>query len=118
MRQVLAGLDFVPVIPLWLLGTLGVLALAALLPALLRIETGADGKRRLVPARGALLRLAAFAALALALANPRLVEETRIAERTAVVPTITGTAWITGFASYVVDPTDPFPEGYTVGDLW
>ena len=77
MRQVLAGVDFVPVIPLWLLATLCVLALAALLPALLRIETGADGKRRLVPARGALLRLAAFAALTLALANPRLVEETR-----------------------------------------
>ena len=48
----------------------------------------------------------------------RLIEETRVGERTAVVPTITGTAWITGFASYVVDPTDPFPEGYTVGDLW
>jgi proline racemase len=48
----------------------------------------------------------------------RLVEETSVGERTAVVPTITGTAWITGFASYVVDPTDPFPEGYTVGDLW
>ena len=29
-----------------------------------------------------------------------------------------GPGWITGFASYVVDPTDPFPEGYTVGDLW
>jgi proline racemase len=38
--------------------------------------------------------------------------------RTAVVPTITGTAWITGFASYVVDPEDPFPNGYTVGDIW
>ena len=48
----------------------------------------------------------------------RLVEETRVGERTAVIPTITGTAWITGFASYVLDPTDPFPEGYTVGDLW
>ena len=48
----------------------------------------------------------------------RLVEETRIGDRTAVVPTITGTAWITGFASYVVDPTDPFPEGFTVGDIW
>jgi proline racemase len=48
----------------------------------------------------------------------RLLEETRVGERTAVLPTITGTAWITGFASYVVDPTDPFPEGYTVGDLW
>ena len=36
----------------------------------------------------------------------------------AIVPTITGQAWITGFASYVVDPTDPFPDGFTVGDIW
>jgi len=48
----------------------------------------------------------------------RLLEETRVGDRPAVVPQITGTAWITGFASYVVDPTDPFPEGYTVGDIW
>jgi proline racemase len=48
----------------------------------------------------------------------RLVEETTIGEYRAAVPTITGQAWITGFASYVVDPTDPFPDGYTVGDIW
>ena len=48
----------------------------------------------------------------------RLLEETQVGPYRAVVPTITGTAWITGFASYVVDPGDPFPEGYTVGDLW
>ena len=48
----------------------------------------------------------------------RLLEETQVGPYRAVVPTITGTAWITGFASYVVDPSDPYPEGYTVGDLW
>ena len=48
----------------------------------------------------------------------RLVEATTIGARSAVVPTITGTAWITAFSSYVVDPTDPFPDGYTVGDIW
>ncbi len=48
----------------------------------------------------------------------RLVEETRIGEYRAAVPTITGQAWITGFARYVVDPTDPFPDGYTIGDIW
>ena len=48
----------------------------------------------------------------------RLVEEARVGDRAAVVPSITGTAWITGFANYAVDPTDPFPEGFTVGDLW
>jgi proline racemase len=48
----------------------------------------------------------------------RLLEETRIGERAAVVPQITGQAWITGIADYVVDPTDPFPDGFTIGDIW
>jgi proline racemase len=48
----------------------------------------------------------------------RLVEETRIGDRVAVVPEITGQAWITGFAEYVVDPTDPFADGFTIGDIW
>jgi proline racemase len=48
----------------------------------------------------------------------RLVDEMTIGVRTAVVPEITGEAWITGVADYVVDPTDPFPEGFTVGDIW
>jgi proline racemase len=48
----------------------------------------------------------------------RLIEETRVGDYAAVVPTLSGTAWITGFAQYVVDPEDPFPEGFTVGDIW
>ena len=48
----------------------------------------------------------------------RLIEETTVGPYRAVVPTITGTAWITGMATYVVDPSDPFPAGFTVGDIW
>lgn len=48
----------------------------------------------------------------------RLVEETRVGPYRAVVPTLSGQAWITGFAQYVLDPEDPFPEGFTVGDIW
>ena len=48
----------------------------------------------------------------------RLVAETRVGQYSAVVPTLSGQAWITGFASYVIDPDDPFPEGFTVGDIW
>jgi proline racemase len=47
-----------------------------------------------------------------------LVAEVDIGGVAGVVPTISGQAWITGFASYVVDPTDPFPDGFTVGDIW
>lgn len=48
----------------------------------------------------------------------RLVREVQVAGFRAVVPQISGSAWITGFAHYVVDPEDPFPEGFTVGDIW
>jgi len=48
----------------------------------------------------------------------RLVRETRVGEYPAVVPTLSGSAWITGFGQYVVDPTDPFPDGFTVADIW
>ncbi|SPF39155.1 conserved hypothetical protein [Candidatus Sulfopaludibacter sp. SbA4] len=48
----------------------------------------------------------------------RLIEETRVGPYRAVVPTLSGQAWITGFAQYVVDPEDPFPEGFTIGDIW
>jgi proline racemase len=42
----------------------------------------------------------------------RLVEETSVGELPAVVPTITGRAWLTGTAQYFLDPTDPFPAGF------
>ena len=48
----------------------------------------------------------------------RLVEETQVGPYQAVVPTLSGQAWITSIASYMVDPTDPFPDGFTVGDIW
>jgi proline racemase len=48
----------------------------------------------------------------------RLVERTRVGPYDGAIPTIRGRAWITGFAEYVVDASDPFPNGYTVQDLW
>lgn len=48
----------------------------------------------------------------------RLVGGARVGERDAVIPEITGTGWIYAITNYVVDPTDPFPQGFTVGDIW
>jgi proline racemase len=36
----------------------------------------------------------------------------------AIRPAITGSAWITAFHQYVLDPSDPFPNGFRVGDTW
>jgi proline racemase len=44
----------------------------------------------------------------------RLVRLDKVGEVDAVVPTVTGRAWITGLAQYLLDPTDPFPEGFVL----
>ncbi|MFD9736547.1 proline racemase family protein [Umezawaea sp. NPDC059074] len=38
----------------------------------------------------------------------------RTADHDTVIPTVTGRAWITGTAQYLLDPTDPFPEGFVL----
>ena len=48
----------------------------------------------------------------------RIVSETRVGERAAIVPAIRGSAWITGVTQLYVDPDDPFPEGYVLPDTW
>ena len=48
----------------------------------------------------------------------RIVGRTRVGDRGAIVPAISGRAWITGFHQLVVDPTDPFPEGFQLPDTW
>lgn len=42
----------------------------------------------------------------------RLVEETTVAGIPAVIPRITGSAWVTGTAQFFLDPSDPYPEGF------
>ncbi|WP_445997447.1 proline racemase family protein [Okibacterium fritillariae] len=42
----------------------------------------------------------------------RLIAETTVEGVPAVIPTITGRAWVTGMAQYLLDPSDPFPTGF------
>ncbi|MEC3956371.1 proline racemase family protein [Nocardia sp. CDC153] len=42
----------------------------------------------------------------------RAVATTVVGDRPAIVPEITGRAWLTGTANYLLDPSDPFPEGF------
>ena len=42
----------------------------------------------------------------------RLVGETTVGGHAAVLPTITGRAWVTGIGQYLLDPTDPYPAGF------
>ncbi|MFC9454147.1 proline racemase family protein [Streptomyces sp. NPDC056983] len=42
----------------------------------------------------------------------RLLGETTVGTRPAVLPSITGRAWVTGTSQFHLDPTDPFPAGF------
>jgi hypothetical protein len=64
-EQVIAALRFDPLLPVWLLAALGVLAVLLVIAGFAR------------KARGTLLRFGAFVVLILWLAGPRLVQETR-----------------------------------------
>eukprot|EP01126_Amoeba_proteus_P000267 TRINITY_DN10088_c0_g1_i1.p1 TRINITY_DN10088_c0_g1~~TRINITY_DN10088_c0_g1_i1.p1 ORF type:complete len:358 (+),score=68.52 TRINITY_DN10088_c0_g1_i1:106-1179(+) len=48
----------------------------------------------------------------------KLISETSVGPYEAVVPVIKGQAWITEYSWIVLHPSDPFLEGYTVGDIW
>ncbi|MGC2939145.1 proline racemase family protein [Brevibacterium sp. FAM 24638] len=45
-------------------------------------------------------------------------ETTTVGELPAVIPSISGRGWITGFQQLVLEADDPFPSGYTIGDIW
>jgi proline racemase len=48
----------------------------------------------------------------------RIVGLAHVGGRPAIVPEITGRAWITGEHVYQLDPTDPYPTGYVLSDTW
>ena len=48
----------------------------------------------------------------------QLTATTRVGEYEAVIPVITGRGWLTAVSDIVVEADDPFPTGYTVGDIW
>jgi proline racemase len=43
---------------------------------------------------------------------------TDVAGRAAILPRIAGRAWITGTHQLLLDPADPWPQGYRLSDTW
>ena len=48
----------------------------------------------------------------------RIIGETTVGNHKAVIPQITGRAWISGTSQLMLDPDDPYPNGYKVSDTW
>ena len=47
-----------------------------------------------------------------------ILQTTNLNGKTAIVPRISGTAWITGTHQVTLDPSDPWPGGYRLSDTW
>ena len=50
--------------------------------------------------------------------NGRIAAEVTLGDLPAIIPEITGRAWITGTHQHMLDPSDPWPGGYKLSDTW
>jgi trans-L-3-hydroxyproline dehydratase len=48
----------------------------------------------------------------------RIEAATTVGDRPAILPSVSGRAWITGTMQLTLDPGDPWPAGYRIGDTW
>ena len=48
----------------------------------------------------------------------RILGTTTVGDTPAILPEISGRAWITGIHQHMLDPSDPWPGGYRLTDTW
>ncbi|MDM8099766.1 MULTISPECIES: proline racemase family protein [Oceanobacillus] len=50
--------------------------------------------------------------------NSKIISLSKVKDKEAIVPKLSGQAWITGLMNLGVDPTDPIQSGHQVSDIW
>lgn len=50
--------------------------------------------------------------------NCAVRETMKVGDKEAIIPSLAGRAWISGMRTLMLDPTDPWPEGYRLSDTW
>jgi proline racemase len=82
--------------------------------------TGTSARMALLHARGELAVGEPFRHLSIldTAFECKILSEARAGTTPAVIPQVSGRAWLTGVSYYGVDPEDPFPEGYRLSDTW
>lgn len=48
----------------------------------------------------------------------RILGETKVGDLPAIHPEISGRGWVTGIHQHMLDPSDPWPQGYRLSDTW
>jgi len=82
--------------------------------------TGSSARMALLHARGVLAVGEPFRHLSIidTAFECTIVGEGVVGGLPAVIPQVSGRAWLTGISHYGVDPEDPFPVGHRLGDTW
>ena len=82
--------------------------------------TGCSARMAVLHAKGELAVGEAFTGVSIigSAFHCRLERETELNGTPAIVPSISGRAWITEIKQLVCDPADPWPRGTRVGDTW
>ena len=82
--------------------------------------TGTSARMALLHARGELAVGEKFRHLSIldTAFDCEITAEAKAGSVSAVIPQVSGRAWLTGVSYYGVDPEDPFPEGYRLSDTW
>lgn len=47
-----------------------------------------------------------------------IIGHTTVGGQAAIIPEISGRGWVTGIHQHMLDPSDPWPEGYRLSDTW
>ncbi len=82
--------------------------------------TGTSARMALLHARGELKVGETFKHLSLIDTEfqCKILGTTDVGGQPAIVPQVSGRAWLTGISNYGIDPDDPFPNGYRLSDTW
>ncbi|WP_029041693.1 trans-3-hydroxy-L-proline dehydratase [Cucumibacter marinus] len=82
--------------------------------------TGCSARMAVLHAKGELAEGEAFAGLSIigSRFDCRIAGLTALGGKPAIVPQISGRAWITGRSTLLLDPDDPWPGGYRIADTW
>ncbi len=82
--------------------------------------TGCSARLAVLHARGRLKVGDRFTGVSLigSVFHCTIAAETTVADRPAIVTTLSGRAWITGTHQHMLDPDDPWPGGTRISDTW
>jgi proline racemase len=82
--------------------------------------TGCSARMAVLHARGQLQTGDRFTGISLIDSefHCTIAAEATVGGRPAIIPTISGRAWITGTHQHTLDPADPWPTGYRLSDTW